>query len=129
MLLLVPLHQLLLPLILGTASAPVQKRPLLRDRRCPSPSPCPRDPKTRQVVKTLVASTGYELVSSSTLHQVHDVTAQDDPEVIEEPDDDVDVGDDDIAYLGTSQPGELEAGSQHHSSPEVQEEEIHKAQN
>ena len=79
-------------------------------------TPCPRDPKTRQVVKTLVASTGYELVSGSTLHQVHDVTAQDDPEVIQEPDEDVDVGedndvDDDITYLGTSQPGELQAGT------------------
>ena len=81
-----------------------------------SVTPCPRDPKTRQVVKTLAASTGYELASSSTLHQVHDVTAQGDPEVIQEPDEDVDVGgdddvDDDITYLGTSQPGELQAGS------------------
>ena len=33
-----------------------------------SVTPCPRDPKTRQVVKTLVASTGYKLASSSTLH-------------------------------------------------------------
>ena len=81
-----------------------------------SVTPCPRDPKTRQVVKTLVASTGYELASGSTLHQVHNVTAQDDPEVVQEPDEDVDVGedddvDDDIAYLGTSQPGELQAGT------------------
>ena len=81
-----------------------------------SVTPCPRDPKTRQVVKTLAASTGYELASSSTLHQVHDVAAQDDPEVIQEPDEDADVGedddvDDDIAYLGTSQPGELQAGT------------------
>ena len=81
-----------------------------------SVTPCPRDPKTREVVKTLVASTGYKLASSSTLHQVHDVTAQDYPEVIQELDEDVDVGedddvDDDIAYLGTSQPGELQAGT------------------
>ena len=81
-----------------------------------SVTPCPRDPKTQQVVKTLVASTGYKLASSSTLHQVHDVTAQDDPEVIQEPNEDVDVGedndvDDDITYLGTSQPGELQAGT------------------
>ena len=79
-------------------------------------TPCPRHPKTWQVVKTLVASTGYELASSHTLHQVHDATAQDDPEVIQEPNEDVDVGeddnvDDDIAYLGTSQLGELQAGS------------------
>ena len=81
-----------------------------------SVTPCPRDPKTRQVIKTLAVSTGYELASSSTFHQVHDVTAQDDPEVIQEPDEDIDVGDnddadDDIAYLGTSQPGELQAGT------------------
>ena len=81
-----------------------------------SVTPCPRDPKTRQVVKTLVASTGYKLASGSTLHQVYDVTAQDDPEVIQEPNEDVDVGedndvDDDSAYLGTSQPGELQAGT------------------
>ena len=81
-----------------------------------SVTPCPRDPKTGQVVKTLVASTAYELASSSTLHQVHDVTAQDDPEVIQEPDEDVDVGEDDdvddnFAYLGTSQLGELQAGT------------------
>ena len=79
-------------------------------------TPCPRDPKTQQVVKTLVASTGYELASGSTLHQVHNVTAQDDPEVIQEPDEDVNVGeddnvDDDIPYLGTSQLGELQAGT------------------
>ena len=79
-------------------------------------TPCPRDPKTRQVVKTLVASTGYELASGSTLHQVHDVTAQNYPEVIQEPNEDVDVGeddnvDDDITYLGTSQLGELQAGT------------------
>ena len=79
-------------------------------------TPCPRDPKTQQVVKTLVASTGYELASGSTLHQVHNVTAQDNPEVIQEPNEDVDVGDDkdvddDIAYLGTSQLGELQAGT------------------
>ena len=37
MLLLVPLHQLLLPLILGMAGALVHKRPPLRDRRCLSP--------------------------------------------------------------------------------------------
>ena len=47
---------------------------------------------------------------------MHNVTAQDDPEVIQEPDEDVNVGeddnvDDDIAYLGTSQPGELQAGT------------------
>ena len=81
-----------------------------------SVTPCPRDPKTQQVVKTLVASTGYELASSSILHQVHNVAVQDDPEVIQEPDEDADVGedddvDDDIAYLGTSQPGELQAGT------------------
>ena len=81
-----------------------------------SVTPCPRDPKTQQVVKTLAASTGYKLASSSTLHQVHDVTAQDDPEVIQEPNEDVDVGegndvDDDIAYLGTIQLGELQAGT------------------
>ena len=68
------------------------------------------------MVKTLVASTGYELASSSTLHQVHDVTAQDDPEVIQDPNEDVNLGeddnvDDDIAYLGTSQPGKLQAGT------------------
>ena len=68
------------------------------------------------MVKTLAASTGYELASSSTLHQVHDVTAQDDPEVIQDPDEDINLGeddnvDDDIAYLGTSQPGELPAGT------------------
>ena len=79
-------------------------------------TPCPRDLKTQQVVKTLAASTGYKLASGSTLHQVHDVAAQDDPEVIQEPDEDVDVGedddvDDDITYLGTSQPGELQAGT------------------
>ena len=81
-----------------------------------SVTPCPRDPKTWQVVKTLAASTSYELASGSTLHQVHDVTAQDGPEVIQEPDEDVDVGDDDdvdddITYLGTSQLGELQAGT------------------
>ena len=81
-----------------------------------SVTPCPRDPKTQQVVKTLVASTGYELASSSTLHQVHDVTAQDNPEVIQDPDEDIDLGedddvDDDITYLGTSQPCELQAGT------------------
>ena len=63
-----------------------------------------------------MASTGYELASVSTLHQVHDVATQDDPEVIQEPDEDADVGEDDdvddnIAYLGTSQPGELQAGT------------------
>ena len=76
-----------------------------------SVTPCPRDPKTQQVVKTLMASTGYELASSSTLHQVHDVTAWDDPEVIQDLDEDINLGDDDdvddeIAYLGTSQPGQ-----------------------
>ena len=76
-----------------------------------SVTPCLRDPKTQQVVKTLAASTGYELASSSTLHQVHDVTAQDNPEVIQDLDEDIDLGDDDdvddnIAYLGTSQPGQ-----------------------
>ena len=75
-------------------------------------TPNPRDAKTRQAVKTFVASTGYELASGSTLHQVHDVTAQDDPEVIQDLDDDVNVDkddeiDDEIAYLGTSQPGQL----------------------
>ena len=74
-------------------------------------TPCPRDPKTRQVIKTLAASTGYELASGSTLHQVHDVTAQDDPEVIQDLNEDINLGDDDdvddeIAYLGTSQPGQ-----------------------
>ena len=68
------------------------------------------------MVKTLAASTGYELASGSTLHQVHNVAAQDDLEVIQEPDEDADVGehddvDDDIAYLGTSQLGELQAGT------------------
>ena len=92
----------------------LQETPSKRQKM--SVTPCPRDPKTRQVVKTLVASTGYELASGSTLHQVHDVTAQDDPEVIQEPNEDVDVGDnddvdDDIAYLRTSQPGELQAGA------------------
>ena len=82
----------------------------------------------------MAASTGYELASGSTLHQVHNVTAQDNPEVIQEPDEDVDVGedddvDDDIAYLGTSQPGELQAGTNTAPVLEVQEEEIHKAQN
>ena len=81
-----------------------------------SVTPCPRDSKTRQVVKTLATSTGYELASGSTLHQVHDVTAQDDPEVIQDPGEDIDLGedddvDDDIAYLGTSQLGELQAGT------------------
>ena len=56
---------------------------------------------------------GYELASGSTLHQVHDVTALDDPEVIQDLDEDIDLGDDDdvddkIAYLGTSQPGQSE---------------------
>ena len=76
-----------------------------------SVNPSPRDPKTRQAVKTLVASTGYELASGSTLHQVHDVTAWDDPEVIQDLDEDVDLAEDDevedeIAYLGTSLPGQ-----------------------
>ena len=110
----------------ATASAPSATDP--GNGQCTSPqetpskrqkmsvTPCPRDPKTRQVVKTLVASTGYKLASSSTLHQVHNVTAQDDPEVIQEPNEDVDVGedddvDDDITYLETSQPGELQAGT------------------
>ena len=91
-----------------------QETPTKRQKM--SVTPCPRDPKTQQVVKTLAASTGYELASGSTLHQVHDVTAQDDPEVIQEPNEDVDVGedddvDDDITYLGTSQLGELQAGT------------------
>ena len=91
-----------------------QETPCKRQKM--SITPCPRDSKTRQVVENLAASTGYELASGSTLHQVHDVTAQDDPEVIQEPDEDVDVGednvvDDDIAYLGTSQLGELQAGT------------------
>ena len=68
------------------------------------------------MVKTLAASTGYELASSSTLHQVHDVTAQDNPEVIQDPDEDVNLGEDDdvddnITYLGTSQPGKLLPGT------------------
>ena len=68
------------------------------------------------MVKTLAASTGYELASGSTLHQVQNVTAQDDPKVIQDPDEDIDLGedndvDDDIAYLGTSQLGELPAGT------------------
>ena len=80
-----------------------------------SVTPCLRDPKTRQVVKTLASSTGYELASSSTLHQGHNVTAWDDPEVIQDLDDDVyltedDEVDDEIAYLGTSQPGQSELG-------------------
>ena len=92
----------------------LQETPSKRQKM--SITPCPRDPKTRQVVKTMVASTGYKLAFGSTLHQVHNVTAQDDPEVIQEPNEDVDVGedddvDDDIAYLGTSQPGELQAGT------------------
>ena len=63
-----------------------------------------------------VASTGYELASGSTLHQVHDATAQDDPEVIQDLDDNVDVDkddeiDDEISYLGTSQPGQLGLGN------------------
>ena len=63
------------------------------------------------MVKTLVASTGYELASRSTLHQMHDVTTWDDPEVIQDLDEDIDLGDDDdvdddITYLGTSQPGQ-----------------------
>ena len=37
--------------------------------------PCPRDPKTQQVVKKLAASTGYELASGSTIYQVYNVTA------------------------------------------------------
>ena len=81
-----------------------------------SVTPCPRDPKTQQVVKTLAASTGYELASSSTLHQVHDVTAWDNPEVIQDLDEDIDLADDDdvdddITYLGTSQPGQPEPGN------------------
>ena len=68
------------------------------------------------MVKTLAASTGYELASGSTLHQVHDVAAQGDPDFIQEPDEDVYVGEDDdvddnITYLGTSQLGELQAGT------------------
>ena len=68
------------------------------------------------MVKTLVASTGYELASGSTLHQVHDTTAHDDPEVIQDPNEDINLDEDDdvddnIAYLGTSQPGELLAGT------------------
>ena len=68
------------------------------------------------MIKTLAARTGYELAYGSTLHQVHDATAQDDPEVIQDPDEDIDLGedndvDDNIAYLGTSQPGELPAGT------------------
>ena len=110
----------------ATGSAPSTANP--GDGQCTSPqgtptkrqkmsvTSCPRDPKTQQVVKTLAASTGYELASGSILHQVHYVTAQDDPEVIQDPDEDVDLGedddvDDDIAYLGTSQPGELPAGT------------------
>ena len=98
----------------GDGQRTSQETPSKRQKM--SITPCPRDPKTRQVIKTLAASTGYELASGSTLHQVHDVAAQDDPEVIQEPDEDADVGedndvDDDIAYLGTSQPGELQAGT------------------
>ena len=90
-----------------------QETPTKRQKM--SVTPCPRDPKTRQVVKTLAASTGYELASGSTLHQVHDVTAQDDPEVIQDLNEDIDLGDDDdvddnIAYLGTSQPGQSDLG-------------------
>ena len=77
-----------------------------------SATPNPRDTKTQQAVKTFVASTDYELASGSTLHQVHNATAQDDPEVIQDIDDDDDMDkddkiDDEIAYLGTSQPGQL----------------------
>ena len=110
----------------ATGSAPSTGDPM--DGQCTSPqgtptnrqkmsvTPCPRDPKTRQVVKTRGAGTGYELASGSTLHQVHDVTAQDDPEVIQDPNEDINLGedndvDDDIAYLGTSQLGELLAGT------------------
>ena len=98
----------------GDSQCTSQETPSKRQKM--SVTPYPRDPKTRQVVKTLAASTGYELASGSTLHQVHDVAAQDDPEVIQEPNEDADVGedddvDDDITYLGTSQPGELQAGT------------------
>ena len=89
----------------GDGQCTSQETPSKRQKM--SVTPCPRDPKTRQVVKTLAASTGYKLASGSTLHQVHNVAAQDDPEVIQEPDEDADVGeddnvDDDITYLGTS---------------------------
>ena len=80
-----------------------------------SATPNPRDAKAQQVVKTFAANTGYELASSSTLHQVHDATTQDDPEVIQDLDDDIDMEkddkiDDEISYLGTSQPGQLGLG-------------------
>ena len=127
----------------ATGSAPFTANP--GDGQCTSPQgtptkrqkmsviPCPRDPKTRQVVKTLAASTGYELASGSTLHQVHDVTAQDDPEVIQDPNEDVDLGeddnvDDDIAYLGTSQLGKLQAGTDTAPVLKSNKEEIHQAQ-
>ena len=63
-----------------------------------------------------MASTGYELASGSTLHQVHNVTAWDDPEVIQDLDEDIDLADDndvddEIAYLGTSLPGQSELGN------------------
>ena len=56
------------------------------------------------------------MASGNTLHQVHDVTAWDDPEVIQDPDEDVDLAEDDevddeIAYLGTSQLGQLGLGN------------------
>ena len=52
---------------------------------------------------------------ASTLHQVHDVTAQDDPEVIQDLNEDIDFEedndiDDEITYLGTSQPGQSKLG-------------------
>ena len=79
-------------------------------------TPCPRDPKTQKVVKTLVASIGYELASGSTLHQVHDVTAWDDPEVIQDLNEDIefvedDDVDDEITYLETRQTGQSELGN------------------
>ena len=109
----------------ATGSAPSASNPA--DDQCTSPqgtstkrqkmsvTPCPRDPKTWQVVKTLAASTGYELAFGSTLHQVHNVMARDDPEVIQDLDEDIDLGDDDdvddeITYLGTSQPGQSDLG-------------------
>ena len=71
----------------------------------------PRDTKTQQSVKKFAASTGYEVVSGSTLHQVH-VTVHEDPVDVQGPDEDAkiekdDEDDDEIWYLGTSQLGQL----------------------
>ena len=61
-----------------------------------------------------MASTGYEVLSGSTLHQVHDATADEDP--VEVPDEDAnpekekEEDNDEVSYLGTSQPGQLGFG-------------------